>query len=222
MEQYLPSASIDYETILQNKSLPGEGGMFFPLNLSAYHFSFNNPLTCSDPTGGVGHKETAPSNFPVLYYLELFETAGYRERGMPTLHNSLGNQQPRAFKSDVKVGPLELLGRIFPVGITEIDKKNMLAKRAEFASQLLSNILDPDVPVAISAWIQTDNSARKILNWSLSIMIFDIDTTIETAGSRPGHWVPRTIDSKDIALRILMANPDLMYRLLIQTEILDD
>jgi hypothetical protein len=141
---------------------------------------------------------------------------------MPTLHNSLGNQQPRAFKSDVKVGPLELLGRIFPVGITEIDKKNMLAKRAEFASQLLSNILDPDVPVAISAWIQTDNSARKILNWSLSIMIFDIDTTIETAGSRPGHWVPRTIDSKDIALRILMANPDLMYRLLIQTEILDD
>jgi RHS repeat-associated protein len=50
-EKYLPEAPIDKETLLRNRELPGEGGVFNSINVTLYCYAANNPLKYVDPTG---------------------------------------------------------------------------------------------------------------------------------------------------------------------------
>jgi RHS repeat-associated protein len=222
MERYLPEAPNFDGARERNVKLLGEGGLFNTVNLSAYHYAMNNPLAYLDPTGAAGLEESAPSSFPVLCYLEHFDRAGYRERGVPTMSDPYSGRQTKTIKVEMKVSAAVLMGRILPVGISETNKENMPGSEVDAIAQMFCNLLDPDLPVAMSAWIQTDSSKKRILNWSLTITMFYIDISLETTGSRPGRWEPVTIESKVLAMRMLMANPDLMYSLLKQTEILND
>jgi RHS repeat-associated protein len=222
LERYLPEAPMSEEARKRNRSLPGEGGVFNLVNLSIFHYAMNNPLAYKDPTGVAGQNEATPPNFPFLRYLELFEKAGYRESGVPTISDPCSSRQPKAFSAKVGVHPLVFLGRIPAFGMAKTDEESIEASRIKALLQALTNALDPDVSVSMYAWIQTDSSKKRILNWSLSLVEIDIDTSEGSAGSRRGSWVPRPITEKLIALQMLMASPDLMYRLLKQTEILKE
>jgi len=51
LESYVPLAPVDDEAKKHNKALPGEGGVFNPINLNLYHYAGNNPVKYSDPDG---------------------------------------------------------------------------------------------------------------------------------------------------------------------------
>ena len=48
---YLSVAPISDEAKKHNSRLPGQGGVFNPINFALYHYSENNPLIYTDPNG---------------------------------------------------------------------------------------------------------------------------------------------------------------------------
>jgi len=48
---YLPERPVDKEARKRNENLPGEGGVFNPVNLNVYHYGGNNPVKYVDPEG---------------------------------------------------------------------------------------------------------------------------------------------------------------------------
>ena len=51
IEDYMPVAPVDKEARKKNKNLPGQGGVFNPINMSLYRYSGNNPVKYVDPDG---------------------------------------------------------------------------------------------------------------------------------------------------------------------------
>jgi RHS repeat-associated protein len=51
LEDYLPVAPVNDEARRRNRDLPGQGGVFVPVNLAVYHYSGNNPVRYVDPNG---------------------------------------------------------------------------------------------------------------------------------------------------------------------------
>lgn len=51
LETYLPETPINDLARQRNQNLPGQGGVFTPINLAAYHYAANNPARYYGPTG---------------------------------------------------------------------------------------------------------------------------------------------------------------------------
>src|SRR5690606_3121094 len=50
-EDYLPVPPVDDEARRYNSQLPGQGGVFNPVNLNVYCYGANNPVKYVDPDG---------------------------------------------------------------------------------------------------------------------------------------------------------------------------
>ena len=55
LAEYLPIAPTSDEAREHNQNLGGEGGIFNPVNMQVYHYTFNNPIIYVDPDGRQGH-----------------------------------------------------------------------------------------------------------------------------------------------------------------------
>ena len=222
MERYLPEAPISEQARRRNNSLPGEGGVFNHYNLAVYHFSFNSPVVYLDPDGMTGQREYVPEDFRPMQYLGLFEKAPYRD-STPRLSDPYSSQRLKAYSASVSVDLVALVGRLLPVGFASASNKLEIHKvKAAILAQMIVNIFDPDVPVAVSAWIQVDRKKQRIVNWEVSVVGLSIVTSIEAAGSRQGTWQSVEIPDKNAALRILLSNQELLYSLLKQSGVMQE
>jgi hypothetical protein len=222
MEQYLPETPSSDISGVRNRNLPGDDGVFRPINLELYHYSFQNPIISVDPAGMSGEREAVPSTFRPLRYIELFSKAPYfGDAGTEAFREGESLSTFRTYYSETRVGVIELLGRMPGIGLADIRSRRIVASEAAALSQTQANALDPDVPIRVRGWIQVNRNTMRIESWNISLIILTIDTSSEAAGSGQGKWESKEATSKHIAERILFSNPELLYSLLKQAGLLD-
>jgi RHS repeat-associated protein len=219
IDKYLPEVPKDNEARRRNRNLPGEGGIFNPVNLAVYHYAMNNPLSYRDPTGVAGQKETVPSDFRPLQYLRLFEEAPYRDPGAKI---TKPDSSTKPYSATVKVGTIEFLGRLGPIGEAGTSPKEMPESRAEALKQFVANTMDPDTKVSVTGWIVTDPSKEHIVDWSISVSGLRNLSSEDSGRPGKGNWALYKVPDERTALRVLLENPELMYKLLKKAGMLEE
>ncbi|MCK4542646.1 MAG: RHS repeat-associated core domain-containing protein, partial [Spirochaetales bacterium] len=205
---YVPVAPVSDNAKKHNQNLPGLGGVFNPVNLNLYHYSFNNPLNFIDPNGESGQQDLPEKYGHPFLYLDIFKLSSYNDK---STRISRQNSTTRTFRATIKINVLEFISRVLPTGLGDSRQDAILG--------FLKNVTNPDLYLNMILVVETDRKKENLLNWYVKVPYPYLDPNDE---SRAVEWTTVTEPSKTNALNLLFDNPELMYKIFEQTKIEED